>query len=82
MVLASRSRCPVDEQSARCISNIHFIRNTHIEPISAMEVFTQRNPIHAKKNIQMSPAVPPLTRPMVDTLLSVSDLGEPQDPIA
>lgn len=62
---------------AHCISNVHFIQGAHIEPISAREVFTQWNPIHAKKNIKRSPAVPPSTRPMVETLLSVSDLGKP-----
>lgn len=39
-----------------------------IDPISAMEVFTARKPIHVMKNIQIKPAVPPFRRPMVETL--------------
>jgi hypothetical protein len=40
----------------------------YIEAISAIVVFTKRNPIQQTKNIQMKPAVPPFTRPMVATL--------------
>lgn len=47
-----------------------------MEPISAMEVLTARNPIHATRYIQISPAVPPLIRPMMDVLLVLSICGD------
>lgn len=35
-----------------------------------MEVLTKMKPIQVMKNIQMSPAVPPLTRPVIETLIA------------
>lgn len=42
---------------------------TYMEAISAMEVLTKRKPIQQTKNIHIRPAVPPLTRPIVETLV-------------
>lgn len=39
-----------------------------MEPISAIDVFTRRNPIQQIKKTHMSPAEPPLMRPKVATL--------------
>lgn len=44
------------------------VLGTHIEAISAIEVFTKRKPIQQIKNIQIRPAVPPFTSPIVETL--------------
>jgi len=41
---------------------------TYIEAISAIEVLTMMKPTQQMKNIQIKPAVPPLTRPIVETL--------------
>ena len=41
---------------------------THIEPISAIDVLTQINPIQQIRYIQIMPAVPPSIRPIVDVL--------------
>jgi len=43
-----------------------------MEPISAMDVLIQRNPIQQIKYIQIRPAVPPFTRPIVARLSTVS----------
>lgn len=43
-----------------------------MEPISAIDVFTQRNPAQPMKYIQMRPAVPPFKRPIVATLYAIS----------
>lgn len=45
---------------------------SYIDPISAIDVLIKRKAIQHTKNIQMSPAVPPFSRPMNDTLNAVS----------
>lgn len=39
-----------------------------MDAISAIEALTSMKPIQQMKYIQINPAVPPLIRPMVDTL--------------
>lgn len=42
----------------------------YMEAISAIETLTNMKPLQQMKNIQMAPAVPPLTRPIVETLFA------------
>src|SRR5687768_10409834 len=54
-----------------------YREDTHIEAISAMEELTNRNPIQHTKNIQIVPAVPPLTSPIVETLQLSGSVSQP-----
>lgn len=42
--------------------------HAYIEPISAIDVLTQMNPIQHMRYIHISPAVPPSIKPIVDVL--------------
>jgi len=53
-----------------------------MEAISAIDVFTARNPIHATKNIQIKPAVPPLISPIIAVLLPSACLLWPSQSVS
>lgn len=55
---------PCSESNAVVMGDMH----AYIEAISAMDVLTARKPVHATRNIQINPAVPPLIRPMIEVL--------------
>lgn len=70
VILAARGRSP--DMLERTQSQGEG-RETYMDAISAMEVFTSRKPIQQTKNIHIRPAVPPLTRPIVETLVVLAE---------
>ena len=48
----------------------------YIEAISAMDTLTSKKPAQQMKYIQMTPAVPPLISPIVDTLHAMNTLAD------
>jgi hypothetical protein len=70
--------CPPEVGALHTVISIHVRLEgncrpkTHMEAISAIDVFTAIKPAHATRNVQIMPAVPPLISPMIDVLLVIS----------